>query len=684
MRLTMIGLRKTSIIQRYSAIFCCVLFLLVAGIVVLMFRFTSDRLVNDELKNAQTNLQQAVTDMEKQHEVMQDIAHQIRATSSYRPGILKQSAYKDIELLTDFVRFGNYSPLISQYFLIYQNSDKVYTWEGKISYYQFFARSVLNCTKIEADDLFQLLNSLQEEQIVQHGRQVFIMMPLRFVNTITDQENAALCFIMQQQDFANRMAFIAARPLEDLSLRLGKTTVLGAGEEVSTPLVQNHDNRFLLTAVSESGFVNAECQVLLERWPLLFSAVPAWLYTGIIMLMLLVALTGVLFGRLLVKPLRNVIRRYVSPTDYIQNEFDELNRLVSRMEEENSNSMQLIKERTLLTILHGYYNKRLIERWGFLQLQFDFPLYCVGVIHEQEQYPVTDTGLVRSIEKLMLPGTVVYACRASSDEVIALIIGYHDLNQRENVLHAAQAMLHGESELFVGRECSSPERLSTSYVDALSQFHHSQGRVVEDIQHFIRRIVAAAEDNDTNSITAECQSMAAQYSYPSAQMVKQFAINASTALNMVANEKHITLDRNDVNNLVLLADMNSCLSDIAEIVRKAFQQERKPVNARTEQQATAIIAYIREHAYDPDFDLSTISAHFNLSNDYISASVKAAVGVPFKEYQTSLRMQKASRMLLEQPDKTVTEVSEAVGYRKASNFIKKFKETYGVTPSQYR
>ena len=53
------------------------------------------------------------------------------------------------------------------------------------------------------------------------------------------------------------------------------------------------------------------------------------------------------------------------------------------------------------------------------------------------------------------------------------------------------------------------------------------------------------------------------------------------------------------------------------------------------------------------------------------------------EYLIRYRLQQAARML-QTTEKTVTEISEAVGFRETAYFCRKFKKLYEVTPTQYR
>ena len=51
---------------------------------------------------------------------------------------------------------------------------------------------------------------------------------------------------------------------------------------------------------------------------------------------------------------------------------------------------------------------------------------------------------------------------------------------------------------------------------------------------------------------------------------------------------------------------------------------------------------------------------------------------------TDVRMEKAKRMIIEQPDQSLSVIAAAVGYTDFSYFTKVFKRSFGVTPSAYR
>ncbi len=112
-------LRSTSIMSRYAMLLFMVIATLAGILSYILLNFAADRFESYELQNMEAGMQSAADDLENQYEVLTDIVHKIQVTSYYQPNIVRMDAYRDIELLKDFVYFKNFSPLLNRYFLIY-------------------------------------------------------------------------------------------------------------------------------------------------------------------------------------------------------------------------------------------------------------------------------------------------------------------------------------------------------------------------------------------------------------------------------------------------------------------------------------------------------------------------------------------------------------------------------------
>lgn len=81
--------------------------------------------------------------------------------------------------------------------------------------------------------------------------------------------------------------------------------------------------------------------------------------------------------------------------------------------------------------------------------------------------------------------------------------------------------------------------------------------------------------------------------------------------------------------------------------------------------------------------LSETAKHFYFSVPYLSTMIRKATGKTFTQLLRDYRLQKAAEILKIKND-NLDDVCEAVGYQNTAQFIRSFKEKYGMTPGQYR
>ena len=163
-----------------------------------------------------------------------------------------------------------------------------------------------------------------------------------------------------------------------------------------------------------------------------------------------------------VRPLQHLIRKYAAPTDQLQNEFVQLDQLVARIEEENQHSARLLRDRTLLTILQGYYSERVVGRWGLTPLNFDKGQYCAAVVSTAQLSNEAAEDMVGQIEALSSEHVRVFAVQIQTDTMIAVIIGFDASVEKEKTIAQISERLPENMALFVVAVCSTPHRLSAS------------------------------------------------------------------------------------------------------------------------------------------------------------------------------------------------------------------------------
>lgn len=95
-----------------------------------------------------------------------------------------------------------------------------------------------------------------------------------------------------------------------------------------------------------------------------------------------------------------------------------------------------------------------------------------------------------------------------------------------------------------------------------------------------------------------------------------------------------------------------------------------------------LLAYIQEH-YMEKLSLLDLANQFHLSEKYISRYFKEHFQLTFTSYTNHLRLT-CARKLLETTKLPVTEIALRSGFSNISYFIRLFKNSYGVSPLQYR
>ncbi len=692
-------LRSTSIMSRYAMLLFMVIATLAGILSYILLNFAADRFESYELQNMEAGMQSAADDLENQYEVLTDIVHKIQVTSYYQPNIVRMDAYRDIELLKDFVYFKNFSPLLNRYFLIYPDlyplPQKAFTSDGQTSYFPFYCQTLFGLKAEESASLYQHIVSARERECLIVGEHALLIFPIRFLEAQLPDSRAVMTFVIPVRQALARMRQMAANLPDQFALTMVGIALNRFQDGLIQPLSQvgglsPEQGGRLITVHAAERLLDLTASVPDDKWALLNSALPGWVFAGFALCLALVAVVSVLLTRVFAKPLRSLINQHTPPGERFKNEFVQLEELVSRMERENGNSMRQLRNRTLLTMLRGYYSEGLMKRWGFLQLDFHWQRYCVQVIaaagleEDEARFRVAD------IERLTDRHAGFLAVHIPEDHVIAVINGFSTAEDGEAAQRQLQRLAQAwDAVCSPGKAYDTPQRLSISYMEAMTAHLRTlkwQSENLTDMHTFAIQLVTAAERGDDEGMRQLCDQLTRQIQDTEASrtLIASIAARLMTELGVLAGERHVVLDRQRVSMLTLLPSLPLLLKDTCDLVRDTFYYEPEEHLSRADGIAQAIVEYVQENAFDPDFDLSRIADQFGLSNDYISMMIKKVTGTAFKEYLTELRLDQARQLLRERPDLTVNDVSLQVGYRKASNFIRKFKEKYGCTPAQYR
>lgn len=197
-------------------------------------------------------------------------------------------------------------------------------------------------------------------------------------------------------------------------------------------------------------------------------------------------------------------------------------------------------------------------------------------------------------------------------------------------------------------DCKEKHLYGTSGNNWISTIFHINGPLVEKI--FMR----FSADNNVKFSASTC---------PNFEMLQVQALKASQKV-MPYREYRI-----------------SCLLDL--LLTELLTTKGGALLPDSGKDIMAKIIYYLEESYQEDITLEMLTHKFGINRTNLCREFKNYTGFSVKKYILTLRMNQA-KLLLQNSNYHVEEISEIVGFHDTAHFIQIFKKMVGVTPHQFR
>lgn len=96
-----------------------------------------------------------------------------------------------------------------------------------------------------------------------------------------------------------------------------------------------------------------------------------------------------------------------------------------------------------------------------------------------------------------------------------------------------------------------------------------------------------------------------------------------------------------------------------------------------------VLAFIDENCRSCDLSVSIVADYFHMSISNLSHQFRQQTGRKISDYIMEKMMEHARELLLNS-DYRVQDIAQMLGYTQTSNFTRKFRQYYGMTPGEYR
>lgn len=157
----------------------------------------------------------------------------------------------------------------------------------------------------------------------------------------------------------------------------------------------------------------------------------------------------------------------------------------------------------------------------------------------------------------------------------------------------------------------------------------------------------------------------AEFAY--AQSAVRYGVSDYLLKPVNSHELHQTLNKIEL----------AILADNKDMIQATHENTYKP-----EEIVSLVKEYIQKH-YANDITLNTISQNLGFSSSYLTKVFNKVMGITPSKFIRDYRMNIA-KQLLNEPGSSINAVSAAIGYSDPFHFSKSFKQTFGISPSEYK
>ena len=134
-----------------------------------------------------------------------------------------------------------------------------------------------------------------------------------------------------------------------------------------------------------------------------------------------------------------------------------------------------------------------------------------------------------------------------------------------------------------------------------------------------------------------------------------------------------------VEECYFITDIFNCIRDYA--INMVEDEENSKISEISIEYTNKAIAFINEN-YNKDITVQDIAEKVGVSRYHLSRIFKENTGLTLIEYLNRLRFSKAE-ILLKNSEMNIKDVAKAVGFNNITYFNRKFKQLFGIPPSEF-
>lgn len=139
--------------------------------------------------------------------------------------------------------------------------------------------------------------------------------------------------------------------------------------------------------------------------------------------------------------------------------------------------------------------------------------------------------------------------------------------------------------------------------------------------------------------------------------------------------------------IAALAEPTTVVDESAEsetIADSASESTQDEIAAEDRLFIMRLVQVVNDNLSSGQYGVETIASEMNMSVQTFRRRLMSVTGESPKAFISAIQMERAAKLLTDNPDMPISRVANLCGYDETNSFGRVFKRAYGVTPSQYR
>lgn len=226
--------------------------------------------------------------------------------------------------------------------------------------------------------------------------------------------------------------------------------------------------------------------------------------------------------------------------------------------------------------------------------------------------------------------------------------------------------------------------------DSINEFHKDDILVIGGfVPHAFKSDVAASPISEMYSLFFDFESFGKEFfTIPDLSLTKDFFNKSEFGMRILSNKNLIIHEfnklpkQNKVEHIATLLMIISHISKSKTVPLSSFVY-RKSFSDDEGKRMNNVYKYAMEKYHQP-ITLEEVSNIANMSRNAFCRYFKKHTNKTFFKFLIEIRVENACKLILNQPEYSISLIADQCGFNNIANFNRKFKELKGCSPTQYR